>query len=118
MKTAKENLKNCYAIKIGYKENDRFIAWVYLYVLKNDLHREPFGLLENVFVEEQYRSKGLGTKLVKRAIAEAKKIGCYKLIATSRTTKTDLHNFYERMSFKKWGLEFRINYTKDPANKC
>ena len=52
--------------------------------MTNDLHERPFGLLEDVFVEPDHRGGKIGTTLVKRVIAEAKRRRCYKLIATSR----------------------------------
>ena len=32
---------------------------------------------------------------------------CYKMIFTSGTDRPDAHKFYEKLGFKKWGLEFR-----------
>ena len=81
-----------------------------MYVLHNDLHKEPFGLMEDVFVEESARGKGIGTELVRAVIAEAKKQNCYKLIATCRTERTKVHELYERLGFSKRGVEFRISF--------
>ena len=50
----------------------------------NSLHPQPFGLLEDVYVDEASRGHGLGTEIVTAVIAEAKARGCYKLVATSR----------------------------------
>jgi hypothetical protein len=35
------------------------VARAYLYIMTNDLHAEPFGLLEDVFVAESERGGGL-----------------------------------------------------------
>lgn len=78
-------------IRFSIVENDREIARAYLYMMHNDLHQEPFGLLEDVYVAEDSRGKGLGTKLVERVIAAAKERGCYKLIATSRQSRPQVH---------------------------
>ena len=87
------------------------IARAYLYVLANDLHAAPFGLLEDVFVDESQRGSGVGTALVKEVIAAARELGCYKLIATSRTSRPKVHELYERLGFEKHGVEFRINFS-------
>ncbi len=98
----------------GYKftitENDKDVARAYLYFIKNDLHKEPFGLLEDVFVEEQSRGQGYGSQLVNKVIEEAKKHGCYKIICTSRTSKPKVHELYKKLGFKEHGLEFRIDF--------
>src|SRR3989338_4947108 len=95
------------AIKVSVEEDGKTVGWAYVYLIENDLHDAPYGYLENVFVEEPFRGKGYGSALVKAAIEEAKKLGCYKLIGTSRHTKPEVHEFYERLGFKNHGLEFR-----------
>jgi GNAT superfamily N-acetyltransferase len=86
------------------------VARAYLYVMANDLHSEPFGLLEDVFVAESERGSGLGTRLVKEVIAAAREAGCYKLVATSRASRPKVHELYERLGFASYGLEFRLNF--------
>lgn len=88
----------------------REVARAYLYVLPNDLHREPFGLLEDVFVAEDVRGKGFGTALLKKVIGEAKRAGCYKIIATSRYSRPEAHALYERLGFRNYGIEFRMDF--------
>lgn len=109
MEYSKETIREAYGIKITAHEDGKQVGRSYLYILKNDLHQEPFGLLEDVFVEEAYRKRGIGTELVKQAIEEAKALGCYKLICTSRSSSVKVHAFYERLGFAKWGLEFRMD---------
>ncbi len=88
---------------------DGEVARAYLYVMTNDLHKEPFGLLEDVFVAESERGSGLGTALVNEVIAAAREAGCYKLVATSRASRPKVHALYERLGFKSYGLEFRMD---------
>jgi len=102
--------KNVYGVKITFQDKGKEIGRAFLYVLQNDLHKEPFGFLEDVFVHEKYRGLGLGSKLVKAAAAEAKKRKCYKLIATSRNAKPELKKFYGKFGLKVWGVEFRKNF--------
>ena len=78
--------------------------------MTNDLHAAPFGLLEDVFVDESQRGSGLGTKLVQEVIAAAREAGCYKLIATSRTSRPKAHELYRRLGFENHGVEFRMNF--------
>ncbi len=85
------------------------VAHAYLYILNNDLHDEPFGLMEDVFVIEEFRGQGLGGQLVKKVIEVAKREGCYKLICTSRYGKEYVHKMYHKLGFTDHGKEFRIN---------
>ncbi len=105
--STKEN--KSYAIKVTAEDEGKILGWAYLYIMFNDLHKEPFGFLENVFVNEESRGKGIGSKLVEAVIAEAKKQKCYKIICTSRHEKPEVHALYEKLGFKDYGKEFRMN---------
>ena len=91
-------------------ENNKEVARARLYVLKNDLHPEPFGFIEDVYVKEGSQGKGYGTKIMNLLIVKAKECRCYKLICTSRFSRSGVHIFYEKLGFKKYGYEFRINF--------
>lgn len=86
------------------------VARAYLYLMHNDLHEEPFGLMEDVFVDESQRGSGLGTKLVNEIVAAAKENGCYKLVATSRDSRPKVHELYRRLGFSDHGRELRIDF--------
>ncbi len=95
--------------KFEYMIDEKIIGRAFLFIIYNDLHQKPYGFLEDVFVEEAYRGKGIGKELIKRVIEKAKEIGCYKLIATSRFEREYVHRLYENLGFKKWGYEFRLD---------
>lgn len=89
----------------------REVARAYLYLAENDLHPgQCFGLLEDVFVEEAGRGRGVGTTLVRHVIEEARRRGCYKLIATSRSERPRVHALYRQLGFEEWGREFRLDF--------
>jgi len=89
-------------------ENGEEVARARLHIIENDLHFEPYGLLEDVFVNEEARGQGHATTLVKEIIAKAKNLHCYKLVATSRTGRPKVHELYERLGFATHGIEFRM----------
>ncbi len=95
-------------IRISLNKDNQEVGRAFLYVLKNDLHQEPFGFMEDVFVHEDFRRKGLSKILINKVIEEAKKHGCYKLIFTSRYGREELHSYYESFGFKDHGKEFRM----------
>ena len=97
-------------IKVFIKDGEKEIARAYLYILYNGLHEEPFGLLEDVYVDENFRGKGLGTRVVNKVIELARKNKCYKLIATSRHSRPKIHELYRKIGFEDWGREFRMDF--------
>jgi GNAT superfamily N-acetyltransferase len=96
-------------IKFFIEKDGKKIARASLFLMHNDLHERPFGLMEDVFVDEDYRGKGIGTQLAK-AVIEASKSKCYKLICTSRYARKDVHKLYQRLGFKDHGIEFRMDF--------
>lgn len=99
----------CEGYKFTYTGKGEYVGSAYLYIIRNDRHKEPYGLLENLFIDETFQGKGYGKKLVKHIIKEASKLGCYKILATSRTQREGVHKFYKTLGFTKHGLEFRLN---------
>lgn len=94
-----------------YVERDGVeVARASLYVMTNDLHKRPFGFMEDVFVDEVLRGQGVGSELVKRVIEEAKQRNCYKLICTSRYVKPRVHELYIELGFEDHGKEFRMDF--------
>lgn len=99
---------NCKGIRIFIEAKGKEIAHAYLYLIQNDLRSERYGLMEDVFVDESMRGQGLGTKLVKKIIKLAKENDCYKIIATSRYERIEVHRLYEKLGFKNFGIEYKI----------
>ena len=97
-------------IRFSIERDGVEVARAYLYLMTNDLHERPFGLMEDVFVHESCRGDGLGSSLVDEVIAAAKEANCYKLIATSRDSRPKVHDLYRRIGFEDHGREFRMSF--------
>ncbi|MEK7247946.1 MAG: GNAT family N-acetyltransferase [Chloroflexota bacterium] len=88
----------------------KIVGTLVLVVVPNLSHKgTPYGIIENVVVDEKYRSKGIGEALITRAVDEARKVGCYKVTLTSNRRRTEAHRFYERLGFARTHEAFRIN---------
>lgn len=109
MELKKEVIKNTSAVKLTYWDGGECVGGMYLYLIHNDSHTQPYGLLEDVLVKEEHRKRGIGTMLVQEALKEAERLNCYKVIGTSRTSRENVHAWYEKLGMKKHGFEFRIN---------
>jgi GNAT superfamily N-acetyltransferase len=98
-------------VRFSVDQDGREVGRAYLYLAENDLHPGRwFGLLEDVFVDESGRGQGVGSTLVRHVIEEARRRGCYKLIATSRDERTRVHALYRQLGFEDWGREFRLDF--------
>lgn len=97
-------------IRLFINRDGKEVARAYLFLMWNSLHDSPFGLLEDVYVDEALRGQGLGSEMVNAVIAEAKALGCYKLVATSRYARPKVHELYMNLGFTDHGKEFRIDF--------
>lgn len=80
-----------------------------IFYFKNPAHGKPYAFLEGIVVDGAHRGRGIGTALSKYAIDLARAKKCYKIIFTSGRDRARVHKFYEKLGFKKWGLEFRMD---------
>jgi peptide alpha-N-acetyltransferase len=66
---------------------------------------EKTGILNNLYVEEKYRGKGIATKLYERFCVEIKKEGIAKIELHTMTNNKNAIKFYERLGFKSYNLQ-------------
>jgi len=109
MRTEKTSAR-CEGVRLSIKRNGKEVVRAYLFLMWNSLHKAPFGILEDVYVDESVRGSGLGTEIVNAVVVEARDRGCYKLVATSRYARPRVHELYARLGFKDHGKEFRIDF--------
>jgi len=106
----KKEEKKSKAIKFTLEEDGEVIARASLFLITNDLDDRPYGLLEDVFVVEDHRGKGLGRKIVGIIIEEAREMGCSKVRGTSRMSRVGVHKLYEDIGFLKYGYAFKVEF--------
>ena len=62
---------------------------------------KPFAIVENVVVDANARSSGIGQHLMASAGDLARRRGCYKLALTSNIARPRAHEFYERLGWTR-----------------
>ncbi len=111
MKLEKSKFTNGTGVRFSLTQEDGTeVGRAYLYILYNDLHAEPFGFMEDVYIHEEFQGQGYGTQIINALVEEARVRGCYKLIGTSREERPRVHALYEKLGFTKYGREFRMNF--------
>lgn len=78
----------------------RVVASTYLNVIPN-LTRggAPYGVVENVVVEEALRGNGLGQQIMAAMLAQAWAAGCYKVMLMTGSKDPATHAFYRSCGF-------------------
>ncbi|MFE9920666.1 GNAT family N-acetyltransferase [Streptomyces sp. NPDC005774] len=65
-------------------------------------------IIEGVRIHADERGSGLGTRLIEWAIGESRRQGCQLVQLTSDNTRTDAHQFYERLGFSASHVGFKL----------
>ncbi len=100
----------CEGKKFSFDVEGKTVARAYLFICRDDEHSKPFGLLSGVETDTGFQKRGFGTRIVEQVIQNAKEAGCYKLLATSRDERPEVHAWYIRLGFFKFGKEFRMDF--------
>ena len=82
------------------EEDDKLVCTCNLTIIKNlTRSARPYGIIENVVTHPDYRSKGYGTAVLKRAIEIAQENNCYKVVLTTSRKDESTLKFYENAGF-------------------
>ncbi|RKN43188.1 GNAT family N-acetyltransferase [Streptomyces hoynatensis] len=65
-------------------------------------------LIEAVRVRSEERGAGIGGRLIRLAVEEARRQGCALVQLTSDATRKDAHRFYERLGFAATHVGFKM----------
>jgi ribosomal protein S18 acetylase RimI-like enzyme len=84
------------------EEDGKLVSSCAMAIIKNlTRSARPYGLIENVVTHEDYRRRGYGTALLKKAVEIAEERNCYKvMLMTGRKNESTLR-FYERAGFDR-----------------
>jgi len=72
----------------------------------------PYAVIENVVTDANYRRRGFGSAVIRRALALAWEAGCYKTMLMTGSRRPETLRFYERCGFvsgEKTGFVARPN---------
>jgi GNAT superfamily N-acetyltransferase len=62
--------------------------------------------VSEIVVDDRYRRRGIGARLMEVAEGEARRRGCVVLFLTTAERRKDAHAFYRRLGFEETGRRF------------
>jgi GNAT superfamily N-acetyltransferase len=65
-------------------------------------------IVEDVVVDPRRQGGGIGKAMMRAALAEAGRHGCYKLTLSSNQKRDRAHAFYESLGFERHGYSFLV----------
>lgn len=91
------------------EENGRVIATATLMLLPNLSHGgRSVAQLESVVVDERERGRGVGERLVRFCVEQARGAGCFRVQLTSNASREAAHRFYRRLGFGDSHVGFKL----------
>lgn len=87
---------------LAIEEDGMLVSSCVLVIVKNlTRNLRPYGLIENVITHPDFRKRGLGTRVLSRAVEIARENGCYKVMLLTGSKKEETLRFYEKAGFLK-----------------
>jgi len=93
---------------VGERENE-IIGIITLSFRPAIHHGGLLGVIDELVVDERYRSRGIGNRLVDYAIEVFRQRGAVDIEVVSALHRTRSHEFYERKGFIRWSYVFRYS---------
>ena len=93
------NAAKCHTIYVAENDFCQIVGYVGAHWLPYLFQNGPEGYLSELFIREEYRGQGIGTKLLETVKTEAKKRGCSRLLLLNSRKRES----YQRSFYKKHG---------------
>lgn len=92
------NNPNLYYIVV--EVDGKIVSSCNMSIIKNlTRNLRPYGLIENVITDSNYRKKGYATKALNMAVNIAEDNNCYKVMLLTGSKKEETLKFYEQAGF-------------------
>lgn len=83
-----------------FDEGGEIVGTVTLNICIQALHgTRPYGIIENIIVRENHRSKSVGQQLLQYVEDYCRSINCHRIMLLSNSTRERAHQFFEREGY-------------------
>jgi len=106
-----------HGILIATDESSGEVAGMIIAELRIDPFGKSEGYIKQFFLKENYRRRGIGHTLLKKALEHLKKIQVEKVKVNIREQAKRAANLYEQMNFEKRYEVLELDLEKDYPNK-
>lgn len=86
------------------KVEDVFVGFVHISIRHDYVegsNTSPVGYIEAIYVEKQYRKRGISKKLVEAGEQWAKALGCLQMASDTELHNVDSQRFHKKLGFKE-----------------
>lgn len=96
--------------RIHLAQRDGAIVGAFALLIMDNLGHmgAPSAIVEQVVVDPAAHGSGVGTAMMRHAMAIASERNCYKLVLSSNIKRERAHAFYDGLGFERHGISFRV----------
>lgn len=87
-------------------DETRVVGFASLQILTSLRTAGRFGHLDELVVDEAFRGRGIGGRLLEALTSAARSRGCIRIEFNSGLQRTDTHRFYESRGFERRAFHF------------
>lgn len=88
------------------EDNDKLIGFATFSIRNVIRYPKQIAELDELFVLQSYREKGIGKKLMQHVEEKAKELDCYRIFIESHYDHKTAHKFYEGLGYTNYGYHF------------
>ncbi|HSG32134.1 MAG TPA: GNAT family N-acetyltransferase [Thermodesulfobacteriota bacterium] len=89
--------------------NDEPVGYIILCFSYSLVSYGQDGMIDEFYIKEKYRNKGIGTEVIKQVIKNSKKLGLKSLYLEVNKHNKEAQSFYNSLKFKKRDNYFLMN---------
>ena len=86
------------AEEVFVAEHEKVVGWMHISHVE-PLESNPFVEIRGIVVTQDYRKKGIGTKLIQRAEEWAKEKNCKKIRVRTNVKREETRKYYRNLNF-------------------
>ena len=85
-------------------EYEKVVGWMHISLVE-PLESDPFAEIRGIVVAEEYRRKGIGTKLIQSAEEWTRRKNCKKIRIRTNMKREDTRKYYRNLNFTSIKLQ-------------
>ena len=90
--------------EIFVAEFEKVVGWMHISLVE-PLESDPFAEIRGIVVAEEYRRKGIGTKLIQSAEEWTRRKNCKKIRIRTNIKREDTRKYYRNLNFTSLKLQ-------------
>ena len=105
----KKRIENDLSIVLVAEAETKIVGYLLIFIDSHSIRKiNPIAEIENMFVSDEYRDRGVGTELIKEAIKQVREKGAKRLGVEVEAQNSGAINFYKSNGFEDFEVTLQL----------